>query len=408
MSLYQKYRSKNFSEVVGQNHIKTILQNEISSGQIAHAYLFCGPRGIGKTTFARLLAKTVNCTDRQGREKNEACNNCEVCENIINGQSMDIVEIDAASNTGVDNVRDNIIKFARVAPSKCAYKVFIIDEVHMLSISAFNALLKTLEEPPRNVIFILCTTEIHKVPLTIISRCQRFDFGKISAPDIVHKLQYIIKEEKIKIDEKILFSIARLSGGHMRDAESLLAQIISIGGQEITSEEADLVLPRNNTNEIIKFIKILVNKDSGAAISLINDLFNEGLDLQIFTKDLVEVLRKIMLTKVDSSLSVEDFNFGEKIDLEINEISKNVRLEDLIFLIERFNKAQLEIKNNFILQLPLELVVIEFCRTTERIEVNEVAESALNKNKVQIKQSNVKSNLLDIKEDKKNEVETIN
>ncbi|MCG2695410.1 DNA polymerase III subunit gamma/tau [Candidatus Parcubacteria bacterium] len=195
-TLYRKYRPQNFKEVVNQNHIKITLENEIKTGKTAHAYLFCGPRGVGKTTMARVMVKTVNCLNRKAADS-DPCNECEICKDITAGRSLDIIEIDAASHTGVENVRENIIASARVAPSRCKYKVFIIDEAHMLSISAFNALLKIIEEPPAYVMFILCTTEVHKVPTTIISRCQRFDFKRIGVNDIVKKLNYIIKNEGI-------------------------------------------------------------------------------------------------------------------------------------------------------------------------------------------------------------------
>src|SRR5680860_74724 len=183
-TLYRDYRPSNFSQVFGQNHVKIALQNEIASNKLAHAYLFCGPRAVGKTTLARVLAKSVNCPNRKDGNS-EPCDTCPSCLSISNGSNLDIVEIDAASNTGVDNVRENIIASARVVSGRGKYRIFIIDEVHMLSISAWNALLKTLEEPPKNVIFISCTTEIHKVPATIISRCERYDFKRISIADIV-------------------------------------------------------------------------------------------------------------------------------------------------------------------------------------------------------------------------------
>lgn len=202
-TLYRKYRPQTFAEAVGQNHIKLTIQSELATDKIAHAYLFCGPRAVGKTTFARLVAKAINCLNRQ-EGSFEPCDKCESCQEIVLGRALDIIEIDAASNTGVDNVRDNIIASARVSPSKSKYKVFIIDEVHMLSISAFNALLKILEEPPKRVVFILCTTETHKVPATIISRCERFDFKRIGLVDIVKKLSHIVREEKVKVDKDIL------------------------------------------------------------------------------------------------------------------------------------------------------------------------------------------------------------
>ncbi|MBT7007089.1 DNA polymerase III subunit gamma/tau, partial [Candidatus Falkowbacteria bacterium] len=200
IALYRKYRPQAFGDVTNQNHIKLTLQNEIESDKIGHAYLFCGPRGTGKTTLARIFSKTVNCLDK--KNNNEPCNGCDSCNEINDGKSMDIIEIDAASHTGVDNVRENIISNARFTPTSRKYKVFIIDEVHMLSISAFNALLKILEEPPQYVIFILATTEIHKVPNTIISRCQRFDFKKIIFNELVDRLRWICTQEGVSVDEK--------------------------------------------------------------------------------------------------------------------------------------------------------------------------------------------------------------
>lgn len=357
-TLYRKYRPQNFDEVVGQNHIKTTLKNEIQSGRIAHAYLFCGPRAVGKTTLARVMAKAVNCLNRKETES-EPCDKCEICQEITAGRSLDIIEIDAASHTGVDNVRENIIVSARVSPSRCKYKIFIIDEVHMLSISAFNALLKIIEEPPARVIFILCTTEIHKVPATIISRCQRFDFRRISPIDVVKKLNYIITKEGIKIDNKILESIARKSEGYMRDAESLLGQIVSIGGKEITQEEADLVIPRSNFAEIINLIAYLDKKDGANSIGLVNKLVDDGVNLTAFVSDLIEVLRKMMLEKINPGFLGAEF--GETFEIKINELSQSLSLEQTVAFIEKFVKVKNELKDSFIIQLPIELAIAELC-----------------------------------------------
>lgn len=360
-TLYRKYRPQNFKEVVGQNHIKLTLSHEVEADKLAHAYLFCGPRAVGKTTLARVLAKAINCTNRKEGE-HDPCNKCESCQNITVGKNLDIIEIDAASHTGVDNVRDNIISSARVAPSNSKYKVFIIDEVHMLSISAFNALLKTLEEPPANVIFILCTTETHKVPTTIISRCQRFDFKRISVVDVINKLKYIIKSEGIKIDIKILESIARQSEGHMRDAESLLGQIVSIGGKEITAEEADLVIPRSDIAEAINLVEALSKKDASLGLEIVNKLINEGVDLKVFIKDLIELLRKMLFTKLSPALSEKlGMELGESLEIKINEIGKSLEVNNLLIFIEEFNKARGELKGSFVPQMPIELAVIRIC-----------------------------------------------
>lgn len=367
-TLYRKYRPINFIEVVGQNYIKITLQNEIQSGNITHAYLFCGPRAVGKTTMARVFSKSVNCLERKKNEF-EPCNKCAVCQGINSNRELDIIEIDAASHTGVDNVRENIIASARVAPSRCKYKIFIIDEVHMLSISAFNALLKIIEEPPSFVIFILCTTEVHKVPNTIISRCQRFDFRRININDIVKKLNYIIKKENIKINKNILETIARQSEGYMRDAESLLGQIVSIGGKEITEKDADLVIPRSDIKEIVNLIGILSKKDSAGGVRLINKLLDDGVDLKTFVSDLIEILRKVMLSKINSGLSEKlGLELGENLEKIMNVASKNLSLEQLICLIENFIKARNKIKESHIPQLPIELAIIELCMQKESIK----------------------------------------
>ncbi|KKR20475.1 MAG: polymerase III gamma/tau subunit protein [Parcubacteria group bacterium GW2011_GWE2_39_37] len=362
LTLYRKYRPQNFTEIVGQNHIKMVLQHEVESGKVAHAYLFCGPRAVGKTTFARVMAKAVNCLNLESG-KYEPCGTCDSCQDIAQGKSLDMIEIDAASHTGVDNVRENIIASSRVSPSKLKRKIFIIDEVHMLSISAFNALLKTLEEPPEKVIFILCTTEIHKVPATIISRCQRFDFKKISLADQVKRLNVIATKEEIKIDKRVLEAIARNSGGHMRDAESLLGQLVTIGGKKITEEEADLVIPRSDLSEVANLIDFLARKDGAGGIRLINKMVDEGVDLKIFTNDLIEILRKLMLIKINPSLA-EAFGLevGEALELKIGEVNKNLSLEQLILFIEQFMKTVNEIKGSFIIQLPIELAIAKLCQ----------------------------------------------
>jgi len=360
-TLYRKYRPQTFKEAVGQNHIKITLQNEIGTGKIAHAYLFCGPRAVGKTTFARLMAKAVNCLNRKEGEF-EPCDKCSSCLEIMAGRSLDIVEIDAASHTGVDNVRENIIASARVTPSKYKYKVFIIDEVHMLSISAFNALLKLIEEPPAHVIFILCTTEIHKVPATIISRCERFDFRRISIEDMVKKLTYIVKAEGIKVERDILEAIARQAEGHLRDAESLLGQLVSISGKEITRAEADLVIPRSDIAEIVKLLEFLIKKDASGAIALINKLIDDGVDPEKFAGDFAEILRKILLAKINPSLGERlGLDIGESFEMKINDLKKNLEIGNLILILEKFIAAKNEMKNSFILQLPVELAIAELC-----------------------------------------------
>jgi len=361
-TLYRKYRPKNFSEVFGQNHIKVILKNEIFNSDLAHAYLFCGPRGTGKTTIARLLSKIINCENRKDKEI-DACEECFSCKEIKNNSLVDIIEIDAASNTGVDNVRMNIIDASKISPTRAKFKVFIIDEVHMLSISSFNALLKVMEEPPSHVLFILCTTEIHKLPETIISRCERFDFKRLSISDIVSKLEDIAKAENINISKDVLQEIARKSEGHMRDAESILGQVMSLGVKNITAQEAKLIIPRSDFREIVNFLNALIKKDVSSLIRIINNLVDQGVDLKNFTEELIEVLRKIMLSKIDNSLDLAiGLNLNKDIELEVNSIIDKFDLKRIIFLLEKLNKIRFEFKDNFIIQMPLEILVLEFCQ----------------------------------------------
>ena len=360
MALYRKYRPQIFAELVGQNHIKTTLQNELATGKVAHAYLFSGPRGLGKTTVARLLAKAVNCLKRQAGES-EPCNQCDACKEIVDNRSLDVIEIDAASNTGVDNVRENIIGNSRFTPTSRKYKVFIIDEVHMLSLSAFNALLKTLEEPPPYAIFILATTEIHRVPPTIISRCQRFDFRKVGLADVVERLNKIVNAEKRQVDQEVLISIARKGEGTMRDAESLLGQILSLGEEKITLEQAQLVIPASSFSLIFDLLNHLIKKDLTGAITLINRLVQEGVDLPQFTDDLIEILRKILLIKIGGSLNEFTTLLDQEFESQVSKISKELSLAVLTKMIETFVRAKSELKSADIIQLPLELSVIEIC-----------------------------------------------
>ena len=360
-TLYRKYRPQNYKEVVGQKSIKVTLENQIVSDNFSHAYLFCGPRAVGKTTLARVFAKSINCLNRKKGES-EPCNKCESCLEITAGRSLDIIEIDAASHTGVDNVRENIIANSRISPSRRKYKVFIIDEVHMLSVSAFNALLKTLEEPPANVVFILCTTEVHKMPETIISRCQRFDFKKIGVGEITEKLKYITEQEGIKAEKNILEAIARHSEGYMRDAESLLGQIVAISGKNITQKEADLVLPRSDITEIVNLIEILARKDASGGIGLVNKLVEEGVDLKAFISDLIETLRKVMVGKISPSLGEKmGLDLGENLEMKLNEVSDQLNLEQLVNFLNKFLNVRSAVRSSFIIQLPLELAVVELC-----------------------------------------------
>lgn len=346
--------------MTNQNHVKITLQNEIETDKVAHAYLFCGPRGIGKTTAARLLAKAVNCERRKASES-EPCNKCNSCEEITSGRDLDIVEIDAASHTGVDNVRENIVTNAKFSPSRRKYKVFIIDEVHMLSTSAFNALLKTIEEPPPRVIFIMATTEVHKIPATIISRCQRFDFKKISRREVVERLKYVLSMERVEVDESILESIARSSEGCVRDAESLLGQVLALrdAKNKISREQAELVISKSDFNLVGEFVGYLATRDAEKALRLVNKLVEEGIDLSQFTTDLVEFLRKILLASVSGSLKEFSFDLDEDSEKKIIQLAKEIDPRRIIGWLELFIEKKQELKFSDIAQLPLEMAVVE-------------------------------------------------
>ncbi len=375
-SLYRQYRPENFSQIIGQNHVKITLSNEASSGTLSHAYLFCGPRAVGKTTFARILAKSANCLQREEGQY-EPCGECENCVAIKEGRNMDVVEIDAASNTGVDNVRENIISFAKLPPSQGRYKVFIIDEVHMLSISAWNALLKVLEEPPHYVIFILCTTEIHKVPLTIISRCERFDFRKISFADVVKKLSYIATQEKLDIDQAVLEAVARQADGHLRDAESILGQIMSLGEKHIALEQAELVISRSLHNEILQLISLLSAGDAAGAIKLVNSLSDSNLSMKEFLKEGTEILRKMLLGKLSAGLAeLSNLAFGDNFETKLNDLSQEVEQEKLMLMARMFISLYADNRPSPLPQLPLELAILDFCRPSETITEVSVARPA--------------------------------
>lgn len=356
-SLYRKYRPQTFAEVVGQNHIKVTLLSELSSGKLAHAYLFAGPRGVGKTTMARLMAKAVNC--RQPKD-GEPCNACDACTVIQSGRALDIVEIDAASNTGVDHVRDHIIDNARFSPSQFAYKVFIIDEVHMLSLSAFNALLKTLEEPPAHALFILATTEVHKIPETILSRCQRFDFRQLRFDDLVARLKNLVTLENANVEDPVLEAIARYARGSARDAENLLGQALTIGSSPITLDDVGLILPRSDLHLVFALFETLLRKDAAGAVQLVNKLVQEGIHLSQFVQDAIEFFRKALLIKVSSQLDMfSSLELPKDDEKRLLELLESTTAEDLQRMITVFFDYEGELKMSMLPQLPLEMAVLE-------------------------------------------------
>lgn len=296
-TLYRKYRPQTFGDVAEQEHVLRTITRQLATNTIAHAYLFSGPRGVGKTTIARLLAKALNCENRS-MDVFEPCNVCSACTDFVEGRMLSCVEIDAASQTGVDNVRENIIENARFAPTRGKYKVFILDEVHMLSSSSFNALLKTLEEPPAHAVFILATTELHKIPATIASRCQRFEFHRVPPNVMMPRLATIAAKESVQVDEPVLAQIARLSEGCLRDAESLLGQVIALGEKHITLEIASLVLPMTNLALVADVVDDVVRNEYRSALDRINTFVNDGGSVKHFTEELLEYVRSVMFASL--------------------------------------------------------------------------------------------------------------
>jgi len=335
MSLYRKYRPQNFDSLVGQDHVRTTLENALKLGRVNHAYLFTGPRGTGKTSAARILAKAVNCLNLK---EAQPCGECEICKDIQDGRLIDLIEIDAASNRGIDEMRDLREKI-NFSPTRAKSKIYIIDEVHMLTKEAFNALLKTLEEPPSHVYFILATTEVHKIPETILSRCQRFDFKRISDRVIVDRLKFIAEQEKVEADLQALEAIAHIAQGGLRDAIGLMEQLIT--GNKLTYNHVCSILGLSGFASIEKLFGFLMQKDAKAALAEIHNLYVEGYDLTQFNKTFLEFLRKKMLQ------SVEDQKSGETAWL--------VKLVNLIQ--QAYDGARFAT----IPQLPLELAVIEAC-----------------------------------------------
>lgn len=298
-AFYRVYRPQTFHEMSGQQHVKQTLQNALLHNKTTHAYLFSGPRGTGKTSAAKIFAKALNCENGPSKEP---CNECESCRTITEGSNTDVIEFDAASNSRVEEMRD-IIEKVRYAPASSKYKVYIIDEVHMLSNSAFNALLKTLEEPPAHAVFILATTEPHKLPLTIISRCQRFDFRPITASEIVERMTHVLKDANIEADTSALKVIAQAASGGMRDALSMLDQVVSFSGDRVTAEEALLVTGSVGEDIFHQLAEALLNKDAGAALTLLNQLIAEGKDVSRLAEDLITFFRDLLLLRTAPELT---------------------------------------------------------------------------------------------------------
>lgn len=357
-TLYRKYRPQTFADVFGQEHIKQTIIQEIQKNKIAHAYLFCGPRGVGKTTMARLLAKALNCVSRAS-DAHEPCNACDACREIMDSRSLDVIEIDAASNTGVEHVREHIINAARFIPTTRKYKVFIIDEVHMLSGAAFNALLKILEEPPSYVIFILATTEIHKILATIISRCQRFDFKKIQPAVLKERLSKLVASEGKSIDEAVYEVVIKNSDGCLRDAESLLGQILILDDKHIDIEKVGLVIPITNYALVDDVLQKIIAGDLSGAIALLSEYMESGVQFDHLLRDMIEYLHMVMLYAIHTSHQGDGGEMAVFFKERIQDLAGRVDVVVLIKSLDILLQTIELLKHSPIKQLPLELACVK-------------------------------------------------
>jgi len=353
-ALYRKWRSQTFDEVVGQEHVMQTLRNALRDNRVAHAYLFCGPRGTGKTSTARILAKALNCT---APEADRPCDKCPTCVAITEGRMLDLLEIDAASNNSVDDIRELRDKVG-FRPSEGRYKIYIIDEVHMLSSSAFNALLKTLEEPPPHARFILATTEPHKIPATVLSRCQRFDFRRIPVVEIAAHLQHIIEAEHFKAEPDALTAIARSAQGCMRDAISLLDQMLSYGSETISFLQVQQALGAVSAQAVMALVDALASKNVTAGLALIQQLVTEGASLTEFCHQVIEHLRGVMVLQMTGDAALL-YELPAETVKQMQGQAKQLTAAATFATIKRFSATIQDLKGGYHPQLPLEMALIE-------------------------------------------------
>lgn len=357
MALYREWRPRVFEDVVGQDAIVKTLKNQIISDRIPHAYLFCGTRGTGKTSIAKILSKAVNCLNPID---GDPCNQCEMCREVNAGTLIDVVEIDAASNNRVENIRE-IIEDVKYPPHSARYKVYIIDEVHMLSISAFNALLKTLEEPPKHVIFILATTDPQKVPATILSRCQRYDFKRILTGDIVKRLRIIVDSKGIEAEDKTLSVIARVSDGAMRDALSILDQCIGMSKGKIEYDDIYSMLGLTSSSHIFNLVDSMIDNNIEECIKMIDDIILNGKDVLQFIKDITKHFRNLLMVKVSKNPE-EIIDASDDTILAFKDQGRKIHSEEIMRAINIFSETENDAKFTSQQRILLEIAIIKFCK----------------------------------------------
>ncbi|HEX2696931.1 MAG TPA: DNA polymerase III subunit gamma/tau, partial [Anaerolineales bacterium] len=355
-AFYRKYRPQGWAEVIGQEHVVQTIRNAIIADRVGHAYLFSGPRGTGKTTLARLLAKGVNCLNPDRAKR--PCNECENCKAVNENRFLDLIEIDAASNTSVDDVRDLRDKI-NFSPSQGKYKIYIIDEVHMLSTAAFNALLKTLEEPPPHAIFVLATTEIHKIPATVLSRCQRHEFRRVPVNEIVANLKQIVKAEKLQVEDEALLVIARQAAGGLRDAQSLLDQLASTGSK-ITLQLTQTVLGTATSQTVLDLVESIRDREAGRGLETIHRALDSGADPRSLARQVVEYLRGLMLIQMGNGSEVEA---TKDIKEKMLAHAKSFSTPDVLRIMKVFNSAAVDTRGGWQPSLPLELALAEAIET---------------------------------------------
>ena len=365
-ALYRTWRPQRFEDVVGQEMITKTLRNAVMTNQTSHAYLFTGPRGTGKTSTAKIFAKAINC---HHQENGEPCNECEICKAITNGSLNDVLEIDAASNNGVEEIRD-IRDKVKYAPTQADYKVYIIDEVHMLSTGAFNALLKTLEEPPANVVFILATTEPHKIPATIISRTQRFDFKRITSATILKRMEYILTQKDIQYEDAALKVIAKAAEGGMRDALSILDQVISFGENNVTLENALLVTGSVTKTDLLNYLQAVVDQKTPEALEMIHKLVQDGKDASRIVEDLVEYCRDLLLYQ-QSPAMLEETELG-MLDEDFKKFAQEIEPETVYQMINILNEQQENMRYTSHPTVYLEVLTVKLSQLKNQPQVSQV------------------------------------